>query len=249
MQADTIDVVDAGTSEVNGRYKMQKGPPNCVWWRSGTHWYEQVDSCRYCIYFYKAFDAKPDRWCVTSMQDEFVLYFADGSAGSLPSAGWQVATGQFALPGSEPAPTLMQVHTRYGLRDPEDSDMVPIPTGLPPTYGGEADRRLLRQQRHEEGTCKPCAFFQTRGDGCSLAENCSFCHLCTQEDVKEKKRLLKRQSRAARRRAKWLEEDYQIEEQGMCSDTWQGALSALVFGNSPVTPAFAAGGSSPGRSG
>ena len=106
MQADPIDVVNAGTSEVNGRYKLQKGIPKSDWWTSGTRWYKQVDRGRYCIYFCKAFDGTPDRWYI--MQDEFVIYFADGSAASLPPAGWQVATGRFARPGSMPAPTIMQ---------------------------------------------------------------------------------------------------------------------------------------------
>lgn len=106
-EADTIDVVDAGTSQVNGQYKMVKGPPNS--WRHGTHWYEQIDPGKYRIYFFKAYGGMPDGWYMTAMHDESALYFAEGKAASSPSTGWRVPpSGQFSSPGSEPAPRIMQ---------------------------------------------------------------------------------------------------------------------------------------------
>eukprot|EP00971_Amphidinium_carterae_P170067 3369687-Amphidinium_carterae.1 len=39
---------------------------------------------------------------------------------------------------------------------------------------------------HPLGTCKPCAFFHK--NGCEKGPECSFCHLCDDEEVKKRKR-------------------------------------------------------------
>lgn len=42
---------------------------------------------------------------------------------------------------------------------------------------------------HERGECKPCAYFHHKEDGCRGGDDCKFCHLCTREALKERKKL------------------------------------------------------------
>eukprot|EP00929_Paragymnodinium_shiwhaense_P054226 TRINITY_DN2716_c0_g1_i5.p1 TRINITY_DN2716_c0_g1~~TRINITY_DN2716_c0_g1_i5.p1 ORF type:complete len:226 (-),score=56.37 TRINITY_DN2716_c0_g1_i5:756-1433(-) len=49
---------------------------------------------------------------------------------------------------------------------------------------------------HAHGTCKPCDF--SRRGGCREGIDCPFCHLCTEEDAKRKKKELKKAARQLR---------------------------------------------------
>ncbi|CAE7247412.1 unnamed protein product [Symbiodinium natans] len=42
---------------------------------------------------------------------------------------------------------------------------------------------------HGTGTCKPCAFFHTKG--CSSGKNCTFCHMCPPGEKKRRAKLIK----------------------------------------------------------
>jgi len=42
---------------------------------------------------------------------------------------------------------------------------------------------------HERGECKPCAYFHHKQDGCRQGEECPFCHLCSPEALKDRKKL------------------------------------------------------------
>eukprot|EP00929_Paragymnodinium_shiwhaense_P070145 TRINITY_DN35503_c0_g1_i1.p1 TRINITY_DN35503_c0_g1~~TRINITY_DN35503_c0_g1_i1.p1 ORF type:complete len:257 (-),score=42.20 TRINITY_DN35503_c0_g1_i1:978-1748(-) len=93
------------------------------------------------------------------------------------------------LPGKNCSPTLSS-------RD-DDS---PISTTVPrdnslwlprddseemPTTGGYG-MLSIGSDLHQNGNCKPCDF--TRRGGCRAGEDCTFCHLCTPDDAKRKKR-------------------------------------------------------------
>jgi len=52
---------------------------------------------------------------------------------------------------------------------------------------------------HETGTCRPCAYFFLKEDGCRQGDDCEYCHFCSMEDVKSKKRSVKREARAQKR--------------------------------------------------
>eukprot|EP00930_Biecheleria_cincta_P045715 TRINITY_DN314_c0_g5_i1.p1 TRINITY_DN314_c0_g5~~TRINITY_DN314_c0_g5_i1.p1 ORF type:complete len:247 (+),score=30.78 TRINITY_DN314_c0_g5_i1:264-1004(+) len=121
-----------------------------------------------------------------------------------------------------------EVHSADLLPKREDPNRVAaFPQEVPPTYGAE------EQRRHEERTCKPCMYFTIKEDGCHLGDNCTFCHICTQDDTKDMKRLLKRQRRAARRAQKQSEaEAYQTEDLWMWPDTWQASSLSLC---TPIT--------------
>mmetsp|Transcript_126886 Transcript_126886/g.344488 ORF Transcript_126886/g.344488 Transcript_126886/m.344488 type:complete len:257 (+) Transcript_126886:127-897(+) len=60
-----------------------------------------------------------------------------------------------------------------------------------------------KEEAHRTGDCKPCAYFLYKEDGCRLGDECSFCHLCVDGEVKrrkkEKHRVMKMQTRCARR--------------------------------------------------
>lgn len=58
------------------------------------------------------------------------------------------------------------------------------------------DEKLLA---HETGTCRPCAYFYLKEDGCRQGDDCEYCHLCSVDDVKNKKRSVKREARAQKR--------------------------------------------------
>lgn len=52
---------------------------------------------------------------------------------------------------------------------------------------------------HEQGQCKPCAYFWYKKDGCRKDSDCQFCHLCEKGESKKRKKervkLLKQNSR------------------------------------------------------
>jgi len=53
---------------------------------------------------------------------------------------------------------------------------------------------------HLAGTCRPCAYFHKKVDGCRAGFDCTFCHFCPTTEVKERKRE-KRRSVADMQRA------------------------------------------------
>eukprot|EP00930_Biecheleria_cincta_P021799 TRINITY_DN16048_c0_g1_i1.p2 TRINITY_DN16048_c0_g1~~TRINITY_DN16048_c0_g1_i1.p2 ORF type:complete len:163 (-),score=38.04 TRINITY_DN16048_c0_g1_i1:57-545(-) len=53
-----------------------------------------------------------------------------------------------------------------------------------------------KQELHKLGLCHPCSYFAFKGDGCHKGEDCEFCHFCTPEEAKERKKLMKRAARA-----------------------------------------------------
>eukprot|EP00440_Ansanella_granifera_P076364 gb/GFBE01082871.1/.p1 GENE.gb/GFBE01082871.1/~~gb/GFBE01082871.1/.p1 ORF type:complete len:166 (+),score=38.76 gb/GFBE01082871.1/:1-498(+) len=57
---------------------------------------------------------------------------------------------------------------------------------------------------HRLGTCRPCGYIYFKTDGCRKGDACEFCHYCTEEDVKERKRSYKRQCRASKRADKCI---------------------------------------------
>lgn len=50
-------------------------------------------------------------------------------------------------------------------------------------------------EAHEAGRCRPCRFFWNKKDGCTLGDDCKFCHFCEREATKGTKRRLKYEAR------------------------------------------------------
>jgi len=69
-----------------------------------------------------------------------------------------------------------------------EAEAVPAPESFP----------TIGSMGHFEGTCKPCAFFHTKG--CQQGPNCEFCHLCDASERKKRRKekiALLREARAA----------------------------------------------------
>jgi len=67
----------------------------------------------------------------------------------------------------------------------------------------EAEEKMLRN--HRLGNCKPCSYFYFKPDGCRQGDSCEFCHFCSPEEVKSKKRVGKKEARAQKRAAAMIE--------------------------------------------
>jgi len=69
----------------------------------------------------------------------------------------------------------------------------------PPPHGpapGSAALPSLGSLAHEQGRCKPCAFFRTKG--CEIGPTCSFCHLCGPDERKRRRKEKVEQRQVAR---------------------------------------------------
>mmetsp|Transcript_23454 Transcript_23454/g.54677 ORF Transcript_23454/g.54677 Transcript_23454/m.54677 type:complete len:264 (+) Transcript_23454:117-908(+) len=73
---------------------------------------------------------------------------------------------------------------------------------LQKSFQTKGEGRAQMEALHARGECKPCAYFATKADSCRLGDKCSFCHLCTEEDIKRWKREKNRAQQAARRSQK-----------------------------------------------
>merc|ERR1712023_263585 len=73
------------------------------------------------------------------------------------------------------------------------SDALPGPNVELPTVGSAG---------HFTGTCKPCAFFYTRG--CQNGFQCSFCHLCPPEEKRRRQKEKQAAFRDARRQRRQI---------------------------------------------
>jgi hypothetical protein len=97
----------------------------------------------------------------------------------------------------------------------------PPPPGEPVPSKGSA--------RHYSGTCRPCAWLhRSDGSGCRNAENCLYCHLCPEGELKQRKK-----TKLQRR----MDEVRQIRDRMRMSDV------VAVVGPAPgrTTPAMADG--------
>mmetsp|Transcript_143 Transcript_143/g.444 ORF Transcript_143/g.444 Transcript_143/m.444 type:complete len:259 (-) Transcript_143:49-825(-) len=59
--------------------------------------------------------------------------------------------------------------------------------------------RLGKAMAHENGECRPCAFFLYKEDGCHWGDSCSFCHLCPKGEIKVRRKMLRYATQRAER--------------------------------------------------
>ncbi|CAE7308700.1 unnamed protein product [Symbiodinium sp. CCMP2456] len=62
---------------------------------------------------------------------------------------------------------------------PDTGSQEPVPTGPVPSKGSAL---------HRSGQCRPCAWMW-KPKGCQNAENCEYCHLCPEGELKHRKKL------------------------------------------------------------
>jgi hypothetical protein len=53
-----------------------------------------------------------------------------------------------------------------------------------------SEDEVVALESHALGRCTPCAYFWYKKDGCRIAENCKFCHICKKGEIKKRKREL-----------------------------------------------------------
>jgi len=77
--------------------------------------------------------------------------------------------------------------------------LAPPPLGPAP---GSLHLPSIGSAAHEQGRCKPCSFFHTKG--CEIGPTCSFCHLCGADERKHrrKEKVEQRQGQRDARKAK-----------------------------------------------
>ncbi|CAE8591455.1 unnamed protein product [Polarella glacialis] len=71
----------------------------------------------------------------------------------------------------------------------------------PPVKSCLLEEKLLA---HRPGKCRPCGYHYFKVDGCRQGDDCEFCHFCSLDDVKDRKRNGKRQARAIKRRGEYM---------------------------------------------
>eukprot|EP00931_Biecheleriopsis_adriatica_P011003 TRINITY_DN112062_c0_g1_i1.p1 TRINITY_DN112062_c0_g1~~TRINITY_DN112062_c0_g1_i1.p1 ORF type:complete len:338 (-),score=73.48 TRINITY_DN112062_c0_g1_i1:165-1178(-) len=54
-----------------------------------------------------------------------------------------------------------------------------------------------KREVHDPSSCRPCAYFLYKKDGCRQGDSCTFCHLCPRGTLKKQKKEKKRMLRAA----------------------------------------------------
>lgn len=85
------------------------------------------------------------------------------------------------LAGSPTSPTSNFDETPFGQS--RDGQCVPFPPGLQPPPNTPSHGSVL----HDQGTCRPCAWFHKPG-GCKNSQECGHCHLCPDGEIKARKR-------------------------------------------------------------
>jgi len=79
------------------------------------------------------------------------------------------------------SPKAAEEETPFGQS--RDGQCVLFPPGLQPPPNTPSHGSVL----HEQGTCRPCAWFHKPG-GCKNGKECGHCHLCPEGEIKARKR-------------------------------------------------------------
>eukprot|EP00931_Biecheleriopsis_adriatica_P087356 TRINITY_DN61842_c0_g1_i1.p1 TRINITY_DN61842_c0_g1~~TRINITY_DN61842_c0_g1_i1.p1 ORF type:complete len:420 (-),score=77.63 TRINITY_DN61842_c0_g1_i1:71-1264(-) len=92
-------------------------------------------------------------------------------------------------PAAPPALSQAQLATPPGLAPPPPAQapQLRIAESLPDSSLGTPDMPTVGSAGHRFGTCKPCAFFHTKG--CGTGVNCTFCHLCAPGEKKRRQKI------------------------------------------------------------
>eukprot|EP00930_Biecheleria_cincta_P070668 TRINITY_DN5829_c0_g1_i10.p1 TRINITY_DN5829_c0_g1~~TRINITY_DN5829_c0_g1_i10.p1 ORF type:complete len:192 (+),score=51.51 TRINITY_DN5829_c0_g1_i10:48-623(+) len=51
----------------------------------------------------------------------------------------------------------------------------------------------LKEEQHKLGLCRPCSYFTFKDDGCHKGDDCEFCHMCSNEGARERRRQIKKE--------------------------------------------------------
>jgi len=98
--------------------------------------------------------------------------------------------------------------SRHALLEPANVTTDAAGYSVPPPRSpapGSQELPSLGSSTHNQGACKPCAFFHTKG--CETGAMCTFCHLCGPEERKLRKKEKALSAKLARRMRKAAAED------------------------------------------
>eukprot|EP00931_Biecheleriopsis_adriatica_P023879 TRINITY_DN14994_c0_g1_i1.p1 TRINITY_DN14994_c0_g1~~TRINITY_DN14994_c0_g1_i1.p1 ORF type:complete len:186 (-),score=24.95 TRINITY_DN14994_c0_g1_i1:7-564(-) len=85
------------------------------------------------------------------------------------------------------------------------------------------------QRAHDEGTCRPCAYFWSKADGCRQGADCDFCHLCPPEEFRRRKKEKDRRMRAAKKLQDLALDPFQSVEQHSRPSHQDGQPDSLQY--------------------
>mmetsp|Transcript_68796 Transcript_68796/g.163878 ORF Transcript_68796/g.163878 Transcript_68796/m.163878 type:complete len:194 (+) Transcript_68796:90-671(+) len=82
---------------------------------------------------------------------------------------------------------------------------------IPGLSSGESEGEAVNTlEAHQNGTCKPCRFFQLKAAGCRLEGACRFCHYCSREEARTERLRIKYDDRRAKRRLRFQQVSLEI---------------------------------------
>eukprot|EP00930_Biecheleria_cincta_P070667 TRINITY_DN5829_c0_g1_i1.p1 TRINITY_DN5829_c0_g1~~TRINITY_DN5829_c0_g1_i1.p1 ORF type:complete len:194 (+),score=45.37 TRINITY_DN5829_c0_g1_i1:52-633(+) len=55
------------------------------------------------------------------------------------------------------------------------------------------DKAVLKEEQHRLGFCRPCSYFTFKDNGCHKGADCEFCHMCSNEGARERRRQIKKE--------------------------------------------------------
>jgi len=61
----------------------------------------------------------------------------------------------------------------------------------------EVTEQFSVRDAHELGTCKPCAYFALKEDGCRWGDDCEYCHICPAGELKKRRKAKAKAERLA----------------------------------------------------
>merc|ERR1711974_2522 len=79
-------------------------------------------------------------------------------------------------PQEMPAPTLATETSRLSVMSSNSANSL----------------QMAMEFAHARATCKPCAYFRVKADGCRKGDACPFCHICEKEEVKKRQKESKK---------------------------------------------------------
>eukprot|EP00435_Cladocopium_sp_Y103_P044393 s2509_g12.t1 len=90
---------------------------------------------------------------------------------------------------------------KRGMKDEVDTETSTVATSSSTGSGRATPQLEEKWAAHQAGRCRPCGYFNIKGDGCRLGDDCEYCHFCTEQDLKTRKRSFKRKVRSEKRAA------------------------------------------------
>eukprot|EP00930_Biecheleria_cincta_P048894 TRINITY_DN3414_c0_g1_i2.p1 TRINITY_DN3414_c0_g1~~TRINITY_DN3414_c0_g1_i2.p1 ORF type:complete len:174 (+),score=33.11 TRINITY_DN3414_c0_g1_i2:58-579(+) len=111
-----------------------------------------------------------------------------------------------ALPRNKSAPALMQLSPDLSVQTPvagrnsvagggNKPASMQMPASRPEMQKDAASNvaKLSKDEEHRLGLCRPCSYFTFKDDGCHKGNDCEFCHMCSNEGARERRRQIKRE--------------------------------------------------------